>query len=340
MFKVTVGAICIGALFLSPAAYAADGWHVESVTPVQVKTPGFDYISYDAGTNHVFLGHRKDGLIVYDPAAKKVVKVIDGTQAHAGNSALLIPEFDLGLSNNQDGTITPFKLSTLEATGEPVNVGHPIDTAHYDPASKRVIVNVETEKDGTDLVVLEVPSLKTVGTIKTTTKKAEHAAADDKGNFYLSSRDPAKVLRIDPRAMKVTAEWDTPGCAQTTGLAVDPVNRRIFLGCRTSGDTKAVMAVMNADTGAIIYKGEIGNGNDGVVYDAKSKRIFAANSGGPNINVFEQVDADTYKPADAVQTKPPVKVLAYDSKNGKLYSMGMEPGEPSTFGVLTLSKGK
>ena len=76
--------------------------------------------------------------------------------------------------------------------------------------------------------------------------------------------------------MKVTAEWDTRGCAQTTGLAVDPVNRRIFLGCRISGETKAVMAVMNADTGAIICKGEIGNGNDGVAYDAKSKRIFAA----------------------------------------------------------------
>jgi len=41
-----------------------------------------------------------------------------------------------------------------------------------------------------------------------------------------------------------------------------------------------------------------------------------------------------------VQTKPPVKVLAYDSKNGKLYSMGMEVGDPSTFAVLTLSKGK
>jgi hypothetical protein len=339
MFKVTAGATCVAALFALSPALAADGWHVESVTPVQVKTPGFDYISFDQGTNHIFLGHRKDGLIVYDPAAKKVVKVIGGTQEHAGNSGLLIPEFDLGLSNNQDGTITPFKLSTLEA-GEPINVGHPIDTAHYDPSSKRVIVNVEAEKDGTDLVVLEVPSLKTVGTIKTTTKKAEHAAADGKGNFYLSSRDPAKVLRIDTRAMKVTAEWDTPGCAQTTGLAVDPVNRRIFLGCRTSGDTKAVMAVMNADTGAIIYKSEIGNGNDGVVYDAASKRIFAANSGGPNINVFEQVDADTYKPADAVQTKPPVKVLAYDSKNGKLYSMGMEVGDPSTFSVLTLSKGQ
>src|SRR3954447_26554554 len=169
MQKLIAGAIGATAFVLSTSGYALDGWRVESTTPVTATTPGFDYISYDASTNKVFLGHRKEGLQVFDPASNKVVKVIDGTQAHSGNSALLVPEFDLGLSNNQDGTITPFKLSTLEAR-EPINVGHPIDTAHYDPSSKRVIVNVEAEKDGTDLVVLEVPSLKTVGTIKTTTK--------------------------------------------------------------------------------------------------------------------------------------------------------------------------
>lgn len=338
MQKLLAGAIGATALVLSTSGYAFDGWHIDSTTPLEAKTPGYDYIAFDPGTNKLFLGHRKEGMQVFDPAAKKLVKVIEGTPAHGGNGALLLPEFDLGLSNNQDGTITPFKLSTLEAS-EPINVGHPIDTSHYDAASKRIIVNVEADKDGTDLVVLEAPSLKTAGTIKVATKKAEHAQADGQGNFYLASRDPAKVYRIDTRGMKVTGEWGTPGCAQTTGLAVDPVNRRLFLGCRTSADTKAVLAVMNADTGAIIYTGEIGNGNDGVIYDAQSKRIFASNSGAPNINVFEQVDADTYKPLDAVETHPPVKVLAYDPKNKKLYSMGMEVGEPKTFAVISLSRG-
>lgn len=338
MRKLVLGAF--GATLFISSACAFDGWRIDSATNLPADTAGFDYIAYDPGTNKVFLGHRKEGMQVFDPVQKQIVKVIGGTQAHGGNGPLLIPEFDLGLSNNQDGTITPFKLSSLENIGEPVNVGHPIDTSHYDPASKRIVVNIEAEKDGTELVVMDVPSLKTAGTIKVGTKKAEHAAADGKGSFYLASRDPAKVIRLDTANLKVTAEWDTPGCAQTTGLAVDPVNRRIFLGCRTFGDTKAVMAVMNADTGAIIYKGEIGNGNDGVAYDPQSKRIFAANSSAPNINVFEQVDADHYNALDAVKTDPPVKVLAYDSKNAKLYSMGMQQGEPKTFTVISLGKGQ
>lgn len=338
MRKILIGAF--GAtLLLSTSAHALDGWHIDSSTLLPANTAGFDYIAYDAGTNKVFLGHRKEGMQVFDPVQKKIVKVIEGTEMHGANGPLLIPEFDLGLSNNQDGTITPFKLSTLENIGEPVNVGHPIDTSHYDPASKRIVVNIEADKDSTELVVLDVPSLKKAGTIKVATKKAEHAAADGKGSFYLASRDPAKVYRLDTATMEITGDWNTAGCAQTTGLAVDTVNRRIFLGCRTQGDTKAVMAVMNADTGAIIYKGEIGNGNDGVAYDAQSKRIFATNSSAPNINVFEQVDADHYNALDAVKTDPPVKVLAFDSKNGKLYSMGMQQGEPKTFTVISLSKG-
>ncbi len=337
MQRLFVGATCAAFLFISTSAHALDGWHIESTTPVEAKTPSFDYINFDASTGKVFLGHRKDGLQVCDPATGKVIKVIENTKEHSPNGAIFIPEFDLGLSNNQDGTITPFKLSTFEAR-EPFSIGQAIDTSHYDPSSKRVVVNTEAGKEGTDLVVIDVPSLKVAGTISVPTKRAEHAEADGKGNFYLVSRDPAKVYRLSTRDMKITGEWPTTGCAQTTGLAVDAANNRIFLGCRTSGDVKAVLAVMNAETGAIIYTSPIGNGNDGVVYDAQSKRIFASNSSAPNINVFEQVDANTYKPLDAIDTRPPVKVLTFDPKKQKLYSMGMEVANPATFAVITLSK--
>jgi len=330
---------CLAALMLSAPAYALDGWHLENATKLGAKTAGFDYITYDETTKRLFLGHRKEGLQVFDPVSKKVVGVIAGTPEHGGNSALLMPEFDLGISNNQDGTITPFKLSTLEAK-DLIKLDRKVDTSHYDPATKRIVVNTEAGPDGTDLIVLDVPSLKTAGVIKVATKKAEHAQADGKGNFYLASRDPAKVYRIDTKNMKVTGEWPTPGCSGTTGLAVDAANKRIFLGCRTGEGVKPVLAVMNADTGAIVYTGEIGNGNDGVVYDAQSKRIFASNSSAPNLNVFEQVNADTYKALDAMETHPPIKVLAYDPKNKKIYSMGMEIGEPSTFAVLGYAKGK
>ncbi|MEA2994314.1 MAG: hypothetical protein QOD40_3234 [Alphaproteobacteria bacterium] len=322
MKRLLLASCAVGVMLAAPV-YAFDGWHQESATTVASKNAGYDYISFDAASNRLFLGHRGEGLQVFDVAGKKIVKVIDGTPAHSSNGGLLLPEFDLGISNNEDGTITPFKLSTLEAK-EAIKLAEGIDTSHYDPATKRIVVNTSAGKDGTDLLVLEVPSLKQVGSIKVGTQKAEHAEGDGKGNFYLASRDPAKLYRIDTKDMKVTAEWATPGCDQTNSLALDKANNRIILGCRGSDKVKPSLTVVNAETGAVVYTAEMGANNDGVIFDPATKRIFAANGNSALINVFEQVDADHYKPLEALNTRINAKVLAYDAKNQKLFSMASE----------------
>jgi WD40 repeat protein len=315
-------AASMGLAIASPA-FAFDGWHQESATAIPSKNAGYDYISHDANSNRLFLGHRKEGLQIFDVANKKLIKTLDGTPEHSSNGALLLPEHDLGISNNEDGTITPFKLSTLEPK-EAIKLAEGIDTSHYDPGSKRIVVNTAAGKDGTELVVLDVPSLNKVGSIKVGTVKAEHAEGDGKGNFYLASRDPAKLYRIDVKNLKVLAEWDTPGCAQTNSLAYDAANNRIFLGCRGSDTVKPSLAVVNADTGAVIYTTEIGANNDGVIFDPETKRIFAANGNSANINVIQQIDANTYKPIETLSTHPTVKTIAYDHKNKRLFAMGAE----------------
>jgi hypothetical protein len=310
-------------LAIATPVFAFDGWHQESATTIPSKNSGFDYISFDAKNNHLFLGHRKEGLQVFDVASKKLVKTLDGTPEHSSNGALLLPEHDLGVSNNEDGTITPFKLSTLEQK-DAVKLAEGIDTSHYDSGSNKIVVNTAAGKDGTELIVLDVPSLNKIGTIKVGTQKAEHAEGDGKGNFYLASRDPAKLYRIDVKNLKVTAEWDTPGCAQTNSLAYDAANNRLFLGCRGSDTVKPSLAVVNADTGAVIYTTEIGANNDGVIFDPETKRIFAANGNSANISVIEQVDANTYKPLETLNTRATVKTIAYDHKNKRLFAMGAE----------------
>ena len=317
--------LCVFAagLAIATPAFAFDGWHQESATAIPSKNAGYDYISFDAKTNRVFLGHRKEGLQIFDVANKKLIKVLEGTAEHSSNGALLLPEHDLGIANNEDGTITPFKLSTLEAK-EALKLAEGIDTSHYDSGSKRIVVNTSAGKDGTELIVLEVPSLNKVGTIKVSTVKAEHAEGDGKGNFYLASRDPAKLYRIDVKNLKVTAEWETPGCAQTNSLAYDAANNRIFLGCRGSDKVKPSLAVVNADNGEVIYTTEIGANNDGVIFDQETRRIFASNGNSANINVIEQIDANTYKPLESLSTHPTVKTIAYDQKNKRLFAMGAE----------------
>ena len=160
--------------------------------------------------------------------------------------------------------------------------------------------------------------------VKVPSLKPEHADADGKGNFYVAARDLDKVFRIDTKTLKITAAWPTPGCGQTNGLALDAANNRIFLGCRGRGETKPSFAVMNADTGAVIYKYEIGGGNDDIIYDADLKRIFLANGVNAVLNVFEQVNADTYKPLEAMGTQAGVRTMAIDPKTKKIYAVTSE----------------
>ncbi|MBI1773850.1 MAG: YncE family protein [Proteobacteria bacterium] len=316
-------AVLGSATMIAGAAYALDGWHLESATVLESKTATFDYVAYDAGTNRVFIGHRKEGLQVFDPVSKKLVKVIGNTPANSANGATLMPEFDLGVSNNEDGTITPFKLSTLDSQ-EPIKVSAELDTSHYDPFSKRLFVNGAAGDGGQDIVVIDVPSLKIAGTMKLPSKKVEHGDADGKGRMFLAEQDLGKVAVVDTKAMKLITEWSYPACAKPTSIAHDAANNRVFLGCRSKGTVKAAFLVLNGETGAALYTAEIGDGTDGAIYDPGMKRIFVAAGVNATLHVFEQVDANTYKPVETLGTRNWVKVLALDAKSKKLFSITAE----------------
>ncbi|MCP4565236.1 MAG: YncE family protein [Bosea sp.] len=341
---------------LAAPAMALDGWHLQDTVKIPGKGSAWDYLALDGTHNHLFIGHRKEGLQVFDLATKTVVKTIAGTESASSNGATLAPEFDLGISNNENGTIIPFKLSTLEA-GEPIKLGEELDTSHYDPASKRIVVNMASGADGTDLVVLEAPSLKQVGIIKVPTKKPEHAEADGAGNFYLAARDTEMVYRLDTKSLAVTASWPTPGCGQTNSVALDAANKRLMLGCRGNASTKPSFAVMNVETGAIVFSAEVGGGNDGVAFDAQLKRIFLTNGVNAVMNIFEQKDADHYAQVEALGTQAGVRSLALDPKTKTIYSVTAEGTAdyskkittsvspyyantffPDTFAVLTYGK--
>ena len=324
LHRLTLCAAASMALLAStPSAMAFDGWKLESSTAIAGKNSAWDYVSLDAANNHLFIGRRGNGLQVFDLATSKVIKTIGNTAANSSNGATLIPEFDLGLSYNENGTLTPFKLSTLEA-GADIKLGDELDSAHYDPASKRLVVNMASGESGTELIVLQLPSMQNLGAIKITSKKPEHAEADGKGNFYLASRDENAVYKLNVKDLTVSAKWPTPGCAQTNGLALDAANNRIFLGCRGNASTKPSFAVMNGETGAVIYTAEVGGGNDEVVYDADLKRVFLANGVNAILNVFEQIGPDAYKPLEALGTQAGVRTMAMHPKTKKLYAVTAE----------------
>ncbi len=349
--------VLASAAMTAAPARAFDGWHTENVTMLTSKTSSYDYITYDPGTHHVFLGHRKEGLQVFDPATHTMIKTIETSPEHSSNGAVLISEMDLGMSENEDGTFIPFKLSTLAPIAPAVKIADGIDAGHYDPMTKHVLFNTEPSKEGTPVMAVDTTTFKVIGTVMVPTQKAEGAIADGHGKMYLAGQLESKIFVIDTVAMKVTGTLASPTCGKPTMIQVDNELNRLFVSCRSLGDKKAALVVLNLENGATVWSAPIGDGSDSLIYDKATKRLFSANGIDATLTVAEVSSADSYKLSESLATYNNLKVVAMDHDNQKLYgmvaegsadyakkvNMAVSPFNPNTvfpnsFRVVTFSK--
>lgn len=308
-------AIALAAATLAPTAEAQTFYRLESATTLKSHEPDWDYVTLDQSRGLLFIGRRGDGVGVFDVRSRKLIRTLDRTDD--ANAIALAPEFDRGYTANGDGTTTVFRLSTLK-TIDRIKLGEDIDSAFYDKASGQVAF---TMGDSKTVAFVDAKTGAVLGNLVLDSKKLDGTVPDGQGNLFMALRDRNQVVKIDVVARKVTSEWPTAPCEQPTGIAYDGGQKRIFVGCRGKAP---VLAVMDADSGKVVTTLEIGRGNDGVIYDAASKRIFTSNGVDANLVIYDQIDADTYKLAQATTTRPYARTMALDAKTKKIYLVTAE----------------
>ncbi|MDE2340451.1 MAG: YncE family protein, partial [Alphaproteobacteria bacterium] len=175
--------------------------------------------------------------------------------------------------------------------------------------------------DSRKLSFVDVRTLALVGSMTLDTGKAESTGPDGAGGLLLNEKDRDMVAHIDIASRKIIAEWPTTGCDQPTGMAVDPEHHRAFIGCRGN---KPVLEVMDMQTGKVVASLPLGRGNDGVVYDAASKRIITTNGIEGNIVIYHQEDADHYRMEQAITTRPMARTIAYDPLSASIFTVTAE----------------
>ena len=303
---------CLLALILAPADASAQSFYrLESALTIPAESsPDWDYLTFDQEHSWLFVSRRHDGVTVYDAKSGKILKNLEDTAG--GNTTRLVPEFDRAYVVNTDGTATVFQLSTLQKLDR-VKFGDNADNCFYDPVSKQLMI---TMGDSQAAVFVDAATAKVTGTLAIDSAKLEGAAADGQGNFFLALRDRNKVIRINVAGRKITAEWPTDGCELLSGLDYDPSTRRIFVAGRGE---QPVLAVLDADTGKVVARPAIGRGNDAVIFDPETRRIYTANGMDGTLVIIQQVGADTYKLAEAATTRPYAKTMAMDFKTKKIY---------------------
>ncbi len=305
----------LGIAAFAAAAQAQQFYHLESAVPLKGAAPDWDYVTLDPARGYLFIGRRGDGVTVFDVRAKKAVRTID--KSEDANAIAVIPEFDRGYTINGDGTTTVFQLSTLKFIDR-VKIGEDADSAFYDPVTKQLAF---TMGDSKKIAFVDAKTGKVVGELPMDSKKLDGTVPDGEGNMFMALRDRNSVAKIDVVQRKVTADWKTAPCEEPTGIAFDKANKRIFVGCRGKNP---VLAVLDSDSGKVITTLEIGRGNDGVIYDPATHKIYTSNGVDANLVIYDQVNPDTYKLAEATTTRPYARTMALDPNTKKIYLVTAE----------------
>ena len=301
----------------------------------------YDYLTYDPVGKRLFAGLQTDGLVVLPVASSGAINasaaapvanttrsnalVIAGKLGFSGDNAGFTGA-DAGIAGQGVTVINMTTLATVAIVASPNGVG--VDNGVYDAYSGTVIM---TRVDGSLMTFNAITgkylatSAKVVpGCVSASDQcdPIEFPTVDGKGSLYICSPDYNNVLKLDSKTLAVVSTWSVAasGCYDPTGVAVDAKNNRLFVGCGDAGSPMVV--VLDATAGTKVATVPIGRGNDGLIYDPNTARIFASSGVAGNIAVIQQSMApESYTATSAVFTKMGARTLAYDNVTGTLFTM-------------------
>ncbi len=274
---------------------------------------GWDYVTVDDASRRVFISHSTQ-VDVLDADAYTIVGTVPNTPGVHG--VAVSSEFGRGYASaGKSDSVVAFDLKTLKPLGE-IKVGKKPDAIIYEPLTKRIYV---MNGDSDNITVLNAKDGSLAGTIALG-GGPEFAVSDGKGNLYVNLEEQNETLHIDVNSLKVVDRWPLAPCATPTALSMDIENRRLFVGCRSRH-----LAVLNAETGKVVFTAPIGERVDAGAFDSTTKLVYLSTGDG-KVSVFHQDSPDKYSLVQAIETKTGGKTMGYDPKTAHVFVPTSENG--------------
>jgi DNA-binding beta-propeller fold protein YncE len=295
---------------------------------------GWDYVTTDPAMHRVFVAHG-DRIVVLDSATHKELGTIPASGAHG---VALAPKLKRGFSSNGRGNdVTVFDYETLAPQASWKTTGENPDAILYDAVSNHLFT---FNGRGRNATVFDAKSGEVVATIPMG-GKPEFAQSDDEGRVYVNVEDTNELAEIDARSAKIVKRWPLTGCESPSGLAIDPARHRLISVCENK-----TMAISDSEAGKVVMTAPIGQGVDGVAYDARSELAFSANGRDGTVTA---VSTKSAKVVATIPTAPGARTIAIDPKTHRLYlpTAKLTPPEkagdrpkitPGTFEVLEIGE--
>lgn len=267
--------------------------------PADVKG-NFDHFGIDLKGNRLFTTPEDfKAVVVFDLKSGKQTHVIGGI---ARPHAVLYRE-DLNRIYITDGTTGDLKIfdGTSYKLLSSVKLLEDADSIGYDAATKYLYIDNgggDVHQTYSMLSVVDTTAGTKLADIKIDGDTLEAMTLEKLSpQLYVNNRPKNQVDVVDREKRELVASWPVTKCKANVAMALDEVNHRLFVACR-SGE----ISVLDTQSGKEITALPITKGVDDITFDAASKRIYAACAG--NVDVYEQTSPDNYKLLGKVPTGP------------------------------------
>ncbi len=285
------------------AALAAPSYQLVKSVPLGAPDK-WDYVVLDSGRLYVAHGDR---VTVLDAKSGAVTGQIGGDFGTAHGIAPL-PALGKGYIGDRKGAIIVFDLKTLKVL-KTLKGQEDADGALYDAQSGHVLV---INGDSANVSVID-PRTDTVIATMAGGGGLEYGALDGNGKFYVDGADKGEIVRFDLTSNKADAHWPMKGCTEPHGIAMDRAHMRLFSTC-----ANGKMAVVNAQSGALVAMVPIGMDSDFAVFDPARQRVLSSNRDG-TLSIIAARGGDKYEALPPLKTNQSSRTMAIDEASGRLY---------------------
>lgn len=260
---------------------------------------GWDYLLADHANNRLYISHGIQVNVLNEKTGDSLGLIPNTPGVHG---IALVSALNKGYtSNGKSGECTVFDMTTLSEIGT-IKAGENPDAIFYDDFSKQVFVFNGKSKD----VSIIDPKTDEVTATLDLGGKPETGVSDGKGNIYVNIEDKNEVVCFTAKNPRVIKRFKLTGGEEPSGLAIDRVNSRLFIGCANK-----VLFVLDAKTGKKISVLPIGDESDGVVFDPSFHLIYSANGDG-TLSVIKANGANNFKVLKPVKTAIGARTIALD----------------------------
>jgi DNA-binding beta-propeller fold protein YncE len=283
-------------LTLAVAVCRADGpYHF--IKEIPVSSDGFwDGLIVDSAAQRLYVSHATQ-VVVIDLAKDQVCGKITNTPGV--HDIAVAPKLNRGFtSNSRENKVSIVDLKTLQTISK-------VDTGQNEVYA--------FNGHGESATVIAADSGKVVATIPLG-GKPEFAEADPAaGRVFDNLENKSEVAVIDTRTHSVTNRWPIAPGKEASGIALDPKNHRLFLGC----DNK-LMVMMDSTDGKVLASVPIGQGVDGSAFDPGTQLAFAS-CGDGTTTIAKEETPDKLTLVQTLKTERGARTMALDPVTHKIY---------------------